>query len=296
MNIIKNILEKHNISYNHISKATSGFTNLVYFIDDKYVIKLSNDTLIKKKLEKETSIYKNIKLTCIPKYVASGNENNYQYLIITKVSGKSLYSIWHTLSTIDRQNCIKQIAQILKSFNSQDTQFLSHEYKDLDFITYITNELKAKLKDLTQMGYEIKHLDDFISHKLPKLLNDNIYGLVYNDAHFDNFIYNNGKLTLIDFDRVRACPIDYEMLIFKTMCENPCKFASEEDEEHIKIEDYADIYETFKKEYPEMFTNKNVEKRIFIYQFNYLIGQAIKCKDNDFIKQLLSDFNKVISN
>ena len=47
----------------------------------------------------------------------------------------------------------------------------------------------------------------------------------------DNFIYNNGALGLIDFDRVRVCPIDYEMLIFKTMCGNPSKFASEEDED-----------------------------------------------------------------
>jgi len=295
MDILKNILKKHGITYNNLTKATSGFTNLVYFVDDKYVIKLSNKMDVKQKLEKETSIYKNINLTCTPKLIASGCEDDYQYLIITKVNGKSLYSIWHTLSASERQNCIKQIAQILKSFNKQDSQFLSHEYKDLDFITHISNELKAKLKDLTEMGYETKYLDDFISHKLP-LFNDNNYGLVYNDAHFDNFIYNNGKLTLIDFDRVRVCPIDYEMLIFKTMCENPYKFASEEDEAHIKIEDYVGIYETFKNEYPEMFTHKDIEKRIFIYQFNYLIGQAIKCKDNDFIKQLLSNFNKVICN
>ena len=137
------------------------------------------------------------------------------------------------------------------------------------------------------MGFNTTSLDTLISKELPILFAKNEFGLVYNDAHFDNFIYDNGKLSLIDFDRVRVCPVDYEMLIFKTMCDNPSKFASEEDEEKIIDEHYADIYEIFKSEYPTMFENKYVERRIFIYQFNYLIGQAIKCCDNKWINELL---------
>ena len=37
---IKKILAKENIKYNSIEKSTSGFTNEVYFIDDKYVVKI----------------------------------------------------------------------------------------------------------------------------------------------------------------------------------------------------------------------------------------------------------------
>lgn len=48
-NIIQNILNKEKIPFKNIEKATSGFTNEVYFIDDKYVIKLSKDN------EKKTS-------------------------------------------------------------------------------------------------------------------------------------------------------------------------------------------------------------------------------------------------
>ncbi len=125
------------------------------------------------------------------------------------------------------------------------------------------------------------------------MFSENAFGLVYNDAHFDDFIYDNGELSLIDFDRVRVCPIDYEMLIFKTMCDNPSKFASEEDEENVKDEDYLDIYKQFKMYYPEMFKHKNIETRIAVYQFNYLIGQAIKCKDIAWINEILNNFNKI---
>ena len=58
-NIIKEILHKENIPFEKITKATSGFTNLVYFIDDKIVIKMSKDDNIKKKINKETTIYQN---------------------------------------------------------------------------------------------------------------------------------------------------------------------------------------------------------------------------------------------
>ena len=290
--IVKEILHKENIPYQKIQKATSGFTNLVYFVDDKFVIKMSQDDAIKKKLDKETLIYQNIQLSCIPAFIANGSVQDFQYLIIEKLKGKSLYSVWHKLSYDERKNCVNQIAKILRAFNKQDYKFLSDEYKDFDWANYLGNELKAKSFALAKMGVDANEINDFISNDLPNLFGQNIFGLVYNDAHFDNFIYDNDKLSLIDFDRVRVCPIDYEMLIFKTMCDNPSKFASEEDEDNIKDEDYLNIYQQFKVNYPEMFEDKNVEKRIALYQFNYLIGQAIKCKDIAWINALLKDFNK----
>ena len=289
---IKAILIKEKISYNNISKSTVGYNSLVYFIDDKFVIKISKDETTKKKLHKEISIYKNIKLECIPKYITSGVMQGYLYLIISKVKGNSLYSIWHTLSKEERQSCIKQIARILKVFNNKDTDFLDAEYKDLNWITFLSNELTTKSKILTKMGFNVTNIDNFISHELPIIFKQNKYGLVYNDAHFDNFIYDNGKLKLIDFDRVRVCPIDYEMLIFKTMCDNPRKFASEKDEDKIKDDDYIGIYQLFQSEYPEMFVNENIDKRISVYQFNYLIGQAIQCNDSQWIIELLDNFIK----
>ena len=40
--LVKQILTTEKIEYKAIKKATSGFTNLVYFVDDKFVVKLSN--------------------------------------------------------------------------------------------------------------------------------------------------------------------------------------------------------------------------------------------------------------
>lgn len=292
--IIKQILHINNISYKEIKKALSGFTNLVYFIDDSYVIKLSKEEIKKKKIEKEISVYKNIVLDFIPKYIASGEIQDYKYLIISRIKGESLYSTWHKLNNEERKNCITQIAYILKEFNNKDFNFLEDKYKFFKWKEYISNELKEKLKQLEIMGFKVNDIVDFIDQELPNLFKKNYFKLLYNDAHFDNFIYNNGKISLIDFDRVMVGPIDYEMLIFKTMCENPKKFACEEDE--IIKGDFEGVYQRFKSEYSEIFAVENIDKRVFIYQFDYLLGQAINCKDYSLIERLLDSFKKINNN
>lgn len=290
--LVKQILDKENIKFNTITKSTSGFTNLVYFVDDKFVIKLTKDTETKKKLIKETNVYQNIKVKGVPTMISAGEFEDYRYLIITKIKGKALYSIWHTLTRDERKSCVSQIVNILKQFHTQNADFLDSNDKDIDWIQSLTSELNTRVSGLKGLGYNTINIENFVIKDLPKLFKNNQFTLVYNDAHFDNFIYDNGKLSLIDFDRVRYCPIDYEMLIFKTMCDNPSKFASEEDEDKIVDEHYVGIYEQFKVEYPEMFKDKNVEQRIKVYQFNYLINQAIGIKNHAWIQELLNQFEQ----
>ena len=38
--LIKKILNKENIFFEKIIKSTSGFTNIVYFVDNNYVVKI----------------------------------------------------------------------------------------------------------------------------------------------------------------------------------------------------------------------------------------------------------------
>ena len=292
--LIKEILNKENIEFNKLRKATSGFTNFVYFIDDKFVIKMSNNDKLKEKIEKEISIYNNIKLHFIPKMIGYGNWKDFKYLIITEVKGESLYSIWHTLKREERKNCVNQIAQILKSFNNQDYSFLNDKYKIFDWCDFMKKEIDEKLNLLDDMGYDIQSIKTFVTNNFDKLFANNNFKLVYNDAHFDNFIYDNGKLSLIDFDRVIVSPIEYEMLIFKTMCDNPAKFASEQDEVNVKDCDYDEVFEQFKNAYPEMFDVCEFDKRIKFYQFNYLIEHAITSKNNTWTKNLIEDLKRFL--
>lgn len=292
--IINKILEKENITLSHLKKSSSGFTNQVYFINDDMVIKLTNDSDTIKQLQKETSLYKHLQLDCIPKYIASGNVDGTEYLIISRVPGNTLYSIWHTLDNTTRKDIVHKIANILKRIHLVNADFFDNTHRDTDWITMWNTRLNDRKQALIDMGYNVELLNMFIENNLETLFNENTFGLVYNDAHFDNFLYDNGTLYLIDFDRVRYCPIDYEMMIFKCMCDNPSKFASEVDDPNVKEEDYDMVYNTFKNSYPELFEIPNIENRIKVYQFNYLIRQAISIKNHTWIKELLDNFNNFV--
>lgn len=288
--IIKEILKKADISYSTLTKSKSGFTNQVYFIDDTYVIKFSRDENIKKKLEKEITIYENLDLPFIPQYISSGNYKDYKYLIIAKIKGKSLFAIWHTLSEKERTNIIIEIAKMITLFHHINGNFLN-DYSISSFKEYIKSELLKISEKLQRLNFNIECLQNIVNIHFDKIFSDIKIGLVYNDLHFDNFIYNGKNLYLIDFDRTLVSSLDYDMMIFKTMCDNPRKFANEEDEDNINDADYKNIYQIFRNNYQELFSSKFVDDRIFIYQFIYLIHQAFQCNDNRWMNQELRKFD-----
>ena len=279
--LVEQILENEKIKYKKLKKSSSGFTNIVYFIDDNYVIKLTNDEEIKKQLEKEIYIYQNVKIKNIPCFIASGEINEFKYLIISKLKGVGLYSVWHKLSMLEREDCVKQISSILKDFNKIMPNFMPAKFCYHNWKCHIIDILEDRMRELDDIGEDSSVIKDLIKNDCMGVFDENIMGLVYNDAHFDNFLYNieTKKLSLIDFDRVIYGAIDYEMLIFKTMCDNPLKFASEEDENVVFEEDFKEVYTWLKRYYSELFNNENIESRIRIYQFNYLLEQAIKWKN-----------------
>lgn len=127
MEILTKILNKEKIKAEKITKSTSGFTNQVFFVDE-FVIKLTNDSKTKQQLEKEISVYKNIKLDNIPKYISSGEIEDYKYLIISKLNGKPLYSFWHTLDRATQKDIVSKVVCIIKEFHKQSADFLDNEY------------------------------------------------------------------------------------------------------------------------------------------------------------------------
>ena len=293
-NLVKEILNKENIEFNFIVKASSGFTSLVYIVDDNYVIKLSKDDDIILLIEKEVNVYKNLKCEFIPKLVKTGMYDEYSYVIITKLSGKSLFSVWHYLTEEKREECVKQICEILKFFHLQKESVVGDKFINKTFLQDLKNRVVNNV-DLVSSFTQVKEVKDYFISKFDEIFVQEKQALIYNDAHFDNFLYNEGRVYLIDFDRVEYAPIDYELMIFKTMCDYPTKFASEIVEKLIHDEDFEKIYSYMQKYYSELFDIKNIEKRVFIYQFDYLLEQAVESKNNKWASSLIEQFKQFFS-
>ena len=285
-NYIRKIFKDNNLKCDKIVKSESGFTNQVYFVDDKYVIKIANENNIAK-LNKEVLFYQNVHEDFIPKYICSGSD----YLIITKLKGKSLYNIWHLIDDTTRESIVKDICNILQKINNYSGDFIPEKYRFEQWKIKWQKSFALNIDILKKRGFKTDFLSDFVKTKLDEIMSEQKICLVYNDAHFDNFIYD-GKLYIIDFDRVIMGSSDYELLIMDSMLDNPLKFASEEEEKFVNMIHYTNVRDWLKKYYPELYNYTYIDDRVFIYKFFYRLGAGYEYNHDDWISNALSDFKK----
>ncbi len=289
-NLIVEICERNNIKCKSIKKADSGFTNIVHIVNDEYIIKIINTFTKPEKLQKEIAFYKNVKIDSIPQYVASGKIYDKDYLIIKKLNGKSLYTVWHTLNEQKRKDVIIQIANIFNAFHKQKGDFLAEKFIQTDWVTKWQKSFELNIGILKNKGFDVSFLEDFKSTRLITIFKENKPCLVHNDAHFDNFLYVDGKIYIIDFDRVLYCSLDYELMVISMMVDNPKKHASEITEKFVINDEYSAILDELKIYSPEMFSFKYIDDRVFIYKFIYYLGQGFETHDDSWITMQLENF------
>lgn len=264
---LKKIISDNNILKNEvITKINAGFTNLIYSADDKYIIKICKNKGNEERFNNEIEFYiKNKNNEYIPKlyaYYISKNKDDYSYEIIEKINGKTLYYVWGSFSETRRKDTIKEIVKMMKSL---------HKIKDnkYNFGLYIKEKLERnfnKCFELNLFNEEEKRIATKILNNTERYLKSDDLRLVHSDIHFDNIIYqDNGKIKIIDFETSLFAPIDYELDIFLRMCHNPLKYASEDEEKLINVEDYENIEKYFKKFYPEIYQFDNFDTRHELY-------------------------------
>lgn len=287
INLLEDI-KKNNPKMKNIKKLNVGFTNEVYSIDNDYILKVCGDRSNEKRFLIEIDFYlKNSTNKYIPKiysYHKAIDKNDLSYLIIEKLSGTSLYYVWHTFSEEKRKQIILELSEMMKSFHSIETE-------SFDWNSYISDRIKNNLN----ICYSKKIINDEtyakgikILGESSKYLNTTEFALVHSDIHFDNIIYTeDGSLKIIDFETSISSPIDYELDIFLRMCNNPFKYASEETEKFVKIEDYDNVEKWMREFYPKIFLHEYYDMRMKFYDLEANIRLLPRFSDNEELKQLV---------
>ena len=269
-----------------INKINVGFTNTIYSVNNLYIIKICSNINNEDKFKKEIIFYKaNKDNKLIPKlFVGSTSkaEVPYMYEILEKVEGTSLYNVWHTLNEEERENIVKKICDAMRLFHSIKGKFYNWFERTCD----IFNKAYYTVKELGIFDIEEVKLIDNAYNNFHLYLDANEFVLIHNDLHFDNIIYNNGKIKLIDFERSIYAPSDFELDILYRMVRKPWKFASEEAEKYVRKEDYSNIMNYIKKYYPEIMNIPNLYIRLAIYDMVYFMKQLVEYPH---IKELKED-------
>lgn len=277
-----------------VSKINVGFTNALYSVNDSFIIKICTDLNNEPKFNKEIEFYNaNNNNDLIPKlYYANTDKADipYYYEILEKINGVSLYDVWHTFNEEQREDIIKQLCEAMKQFHSNKGQ--SYDWVKRTSDLFINSYNKAK--ELNLLTSEEQELLESAYSKFDGYLQSDEFVLIHNDLHFDNVFYDNGKIKLIDFERSIYAPRDFELDILYRMIRKPWKFASEENEQYTKLEDYENIMSYIEKYYPELIHIDNLYQRLAIYDIVYFLKQYVNAPQYDELKQDVLNAAKIV--
>ena len=285
--IIEKIIEKNNfLSGKKYSFITAGFTNTIYRIDD-YIVRICTNLSNESNFKNEIEFYKKNKDNpYIPKIYFSDITKEvvpYYYEVLERVEGQTLYEVWYKLSQTERINIVKSIVEIMKSLHNVKVDYF-------DFKKYIKDKISNILKE-SNLNEEI-----FINllDKCDMYFEENKLGLVHRDLHFDNFIYNNGKLTLIDFERSMIGAIDYDFRILSRYKETPWLWANEKTDMLTVESDYQDLMDMFINNYEELRNIPYLLERLKVYEIIDLLNGYRKHREESQLKEVREKIKELL--
>ena len=258
-----------------------GFTNTIYNVNDKFIVKICSKESKETGFAKEIDFYianaGNIKIPKLFYADTSKKQVPYYYSILEKVEGVTLYNVWHTFSEDQREDIIRQLCDIVKEIHTVSGE--KYDWVKYNQEAFIPLFEKAKENNLFS-AIEISLMEKTCS-LFEKYLPSDEFVLVHNDLHFDNIIYNDGKIKLIDFERSMVAPPDFELDILYRMVRKPWKFASEESEEYTSLDQYENIMGYVQKYYPQLTDTPHLYQRLAIYDMIYFLKQYVNAPQYD---------------
>ncbi|WP_066498123.1 phosphotransferase family protein [Abyssisolibacter fermentans] len=298
--IIAKIFNKKNIDVvSKIKHLDIGFTNDIYVINNKYILKVCVNEQNEKNFNRECFCYNYLKdIIPVPNIIVSDTSKNIidrYYMIYKKIDGDNLYSKWHLFSKEDRKYIVRQLADIINSINTLEYRTFSTHFKmsdNIDWHNLRYSSLKEKLNGIKKNklldNNFISKIDEYISVNHNVLYEQKI-GLTYTDLHFDNVLVLGNKVTaLLDFEKTSVLSIDYALDTIKRLSEYPHLYACEKYEKFVKDEDYVDLIKWFKKFCPDVFKFKQLDTRLSLYSIEYDMRLLLKFPNSEGLKQRLA--------
>ena len=298
--IAEKIFQEYNLGeIQSIQKIEIGFTNKVFLINNKFILKVCVDKSNEEQFEKEVFFYNFFKnQISVPQIKIFDNSKNIYdrfFTIYPKIEGDNLYSKWHLFSNEERKTIIKQLCGILKIVNEAPIQEFAKRHN-----INLSNSWQDKILNQIQNSLLNIEKKKFLSAELLKatkkfvadnhfVLSEQKMALVYWDAHFDNILVQGTKVVgILDFERTEIASIDFILDILKRMVEYPKKYMSAASEKYAKKEDYIHLLEWFKEFYPTLFDFKYLNRRLDLYTIKHDLDTLIAYPDSIETKKIIA--------
>ncbi|MBE6153598.1 MAG: hypothetical protein E7166_05180 [Firmicutes bacterium] len=241
-----------------------GFNRAVYNINNMYIIKICINS------EKELGIineiqyyidnpnYFNPKLIT---YDTSKETIPYIYTIEEKISGNNLFNVWGSLNESQREHCLNKLVQILKKIHKpteQKNEAIANML--LKYDEYLNSIKLSKIISSDKIYYLSELRNIFASY-----FENASFGFTHGDIHFNNIIYSDDGLKLIDFECCGIAPLDKDFDSINRMVRNPNNLIKKGLQSPVNPKDYDKIMYYLVQYYPEVCQVENFENRLLVY-------------------------------
>lgn len=279
--IVERIFQKYNLNIpKTFKKIEVGFTNKVYSVDDKYILKVCDDERNEDKIAREVYLYSLFSSSLpVPKviiYDTSKKILDKHYVVYPMIEGDNLYNVWHKMNESERKQIVKKLCRHLRAINETPYYDFTKTFNidnSKSWREIVVNKIDISLKKLKQentLSEEVvSGVKDFVK-KHQSVLDEAKMAFVHWDTHFDNVLVKEEKIVaMLDFERIEVSSIDYVLDIVKRMQELPSKYMSEYAEQFVKDEDYAHLMEWFQEYSPELFAFDHLDTRLDLYALQH---------------------------
>jgi aminoglycoside phosphotransferase (APT) family kinase protein len=251
-----------------IEEIDTGFSNDVFTIDNKYILKSwdpKNIHLFRKELWCLNALKDKVPVPKLLCFDTKGEVVGQPYIVMEKMPGIPLINAWQNLKDDIKSQIVREICNHLKTINSLDTSAVPELFNQIpSWQDWIESEFRKNLVRMEESGiYEpntIRKVKIRMDILLPALKEQNMK-VSYYDVHFGNFLIDNNRISaVIDLERVEWVSIDYALNWVNRMSYDP-----EEYIEDPKEKEFEKILPLFEKHYPELFQFDDLEKRLEAY-------------------------------
>jgi|GEM_PF-2694441 hypothetical protein len=272
--ILIKVIEKNiNEKIISIKQVNSGYSRIVFVINDRYILKIVTNPIKDSETIKEVKFLLNNNLEFIPKVIFSDFTKKsfpYVYYLERKINGESLLLKWPLLNENEKQQILIQLLKNLEKLHSLeynpyfDTNYLDLLIKEYD--NYLNRIIESNILNKEKIHYlhELKTI-------IPNLLEGAKTGLIHGDLHFNNILINdNNEISIIDFEKIKRSFIERELDPINRMSRNPNSFNT--NSEIILIDyDFRNIMNFIKNNFEEINNDKFDDRLLFFDCLNSLM-------------------------
>jgi aminoglycoside phosphotransferase (APT) family kinase protein len=213
-----------------------------------------------------------------PRIVAVGKGGGDDWVAVERVPGVPLVRCWPSLSREQRQQAVAELAWILQRVHATEVPEELAGAEDppqlLQPGAHATEPLLAAIERARGMDHVdrgvLEELRGYVRTKRGVLDPFESTRLIHGDLHFQNVLWDGSHVAaLLDLEFARPAPSDLDLDVFLRFCAYPALFVPEGREHEARREDYDEVPDWLRLEYPALFEHPDLVERLRIYSIAF---------------------------